>query len=76
MRGTTRTTTSWGQAYGYLWYLDTPAPPAFPAGTPGVAGFGNGGQRLFVLPAAGLACVVLVGLYDTPGAEQGPALTA
>jgi CubicO group peptidase (beta-lactamase class C family) len=65
-------TTSWGQAYGYLWYLDRPAPPAFPGGTPGVAGFGNGGQRLFVLPEAGLACVVLAGLYDTPGAEEGP----
>ncbi|MCR6672801.1 serine hydrolase [Devosia ginsengisoli] len=69
---TPRATTSWGQAYGYLWYLDTPAPPAFPDGTPGIAGFGNGGQRLFVLPEAGLACVVLAGLYDTPGAEEGP----
>ena len=69
---TPRTTTSWGQAYGYLWYLDTARPPAFPAGTQSAAGFGNGGQRLFVLPEAGLACIVLAGLYDTPGAEEGP----
>lgn len=69
---TPRATTSWGQAYGYLWYLDSATPPAFPAGTQSVAAFGNGGQRLFVLPEAGLACVVLAGLYDTSGAEEGP----
>jgi CubicO group peptidase (beta-lactamase class C family) len=69
---TQRATTSWGQAYGCLWYLDTARPPAFSGGTPSIGAFGNGGQRLFLLPEAGLACVVLAGLYDTPGAEQGP----
>ena len=69
---TPRTTTSWGQAYGYLWYLDTATPPAFSGGTPMIGAFGNGGQRLFLLPEAGIACVVLAGLYDTHGAEQGP----
>ncbi|MGC4077479.1 MAG: serine hydrolase [Rubrivivax sp.] len=69
---TPRTTTSWGQPYGYLWYIDSLRPPAYPNGTRGVAGYGNGGQRLFVLPEAGVACAILAGLYDTPGAEQGP----
>ena len=69
---TPRATTSWGQAYGYLWYLDRATPPAFPGGAQTIAGFGNGGQRLFLLPEAGVACVVLAGLYDTPGAEEGP----
>lgn len=70
---TPRSTTSWGQAYGYLWYLGTATPPAFAGGTQAVAAYGNGGQRLFLLPEAGIACVVLAGLYDTPGAEEGPA---
>ncbi|MDB5588749.1 MAG: serine hydrolase [Devosia sp.] len=69
---TRRTDTVWGQAYGYLWYLGRATPPAFPGSTPSVAGYGNGGQRLFVLPGAGVACVILAGLYDTPGGEQGP----
>ncbi len=69
---TRRTDTTWGQAYGYLWYLGRPTPPAFPSGTPSVAGYGNGGQRLFLLPKAGVACVILAGFYDTPGGEQGP----
>lgn len=69
---TRRADTVWGQAYGYLWYLGRPTPPAFPGGTPSVAGYGNGGQRLFVLPQVGIACVILAGLYDTPGAEEGP----
>ncbi|MDB5530124.1 MAG: serine hydrolase [Devosia sp.] len=69
---TRRTDTVWGQAYGYLWYLGRATPPAFPEGTPSAAGYGNGGQRLFVLPEAGVACVILAGLYDTPGGELGP----
>jgi CubicO group peptidase (beta-lactamase class C family) len=69
---TARTRTSWNQDYGFLWYLERPVSPAYSAGTPSAAGLGNGGQRLFVLPEARLACVILAGRYDQPGAEQIP----
>ena len=53
-----------GVEYGKLWYLGSARPPAFDTPQRFAAGFGNGGQRLFVMPAAGLACVVFSGAYN------------
>ncbi len=53
-----------GIMYGRLWYVGSAHVPAFDAPQSFVAGFGNGGQRLFVMPSAGLACVVFSGAYD------------
>ncbi len=52
-----------GVRYGRLWYIGE-------ATTLGshrwLAGFGNGGQRLFVMPDAELAAVMFFGAYDKP----------
>ena len=53
-----------GIEYGRLWYLGTARAPTFDTPQTFAAGFGNGGQRLFVMPSAGLACVVFSGAYD------------
>lgn len=53
-----------GLQYSRSWFLlDTPA-PAFKTPQKTMSGFGNGGQRLFLMPAAGLVCVVFGGRYD------------
>jgi CubicO group peptidase (beta-lactamase class C family) len=55
--------------YGYQWWLGPPAPD----GRPGwVAGFGNGGQRLFLAPRLGLVVVVMAGNYNQPDAWKLP----
>lgn len=53
-----------GLGYGYQWWLsgrdwDT---------APWRAGFGNGGQRLVVLPGPGLVVVIMAGNYNQRGA--------
>jgi CubicO group peptidase (beta-lactamase class C family) len=55
------------ESYGYLWYISS-APMA---GAPHrqVGGYGNGGQRLFLIPDLNIACVVFCGDYN--GGEQG-----
>ena len=61
-----------GLGYGRSWYhLDVPA-PAFPAPQTTVSGFGNGGQRLFLMPSAHIVCVTLSGAYDTPDQWVSP----
>jgi CubicO group peptidase (beta-lactamase class C family) len=52
-------------AYGYQWWIARH--------WAWVAAFGNGGQRVTVLPKAGLVLVVLAGNYNSPTAWQVPA---
>jgi CubicO group peptidase (beta-lactamase class C family) len=53
--------------YGYQWWLG--GSPFGDAQTPWVAGFGLGGQRLFIGPELELVVVVTAGNYDKP--DQG-----
>ena len=53
-----------GLEYGRQWFLgEAPA-----AGMPHrwIGGFGNGGQRLWIMPGAGITAVILAGNYNTP----------
>ncbi|MFC5926085.1 serine hydrolase domain-containing protein [Micromonospora vulcania] len=61
-----RLQTDWGARYGYHWYLETIA------GQRLVAGIGNGGQRLFVLPDLDLAVAITAGNYDDPDQWRTP----
>jgi CubicO group peptidase (beta-lactamase class C family) len=60
------TQTSDGLGYGRLFFLGEAPVPAFDGPTPWIGGFGNGGQRLWLMPKAGLACVTFAGAYDHP----------
>ena len=55
-----------GLGYGRLFFLGEAAVPALGGPIPWIGCFGNGGQRLFLMPAANLACVVFAGAYDQP----------
>jgi CubicO group peptidase (beta-lactamase class C family) len=61
-----RLQTSWGAQYGYQWYIESIA------GHRLVAGMGNGGQRLFVLPDLDLTVAVTAGNYDDPDQWRTP----
>jgi CubicO group peptidase (beta-lactamase class C family) len=61
-----RLQTDWGGRYGYQWYVETVA------GHRLVAGMGNGGQRLMVLPELDLAVAITAGNYDDPDQWQTP----
>lgn len=62
-----------GLDYGLQWFLGSEPVPAFPAGPRAwAAGFGNGGQRLYLMPDAGLACVVFAGAYNRQDAWVTP----
>lgn len=60
------TRTLFGPGYGLLWYTGEGMVPAFGRELKWVAGFGYGGQRLWLLPKAGLVCVVFSGEYGRP----------
>lgn len=62
-----------GLDYGRLWFLGQSEVPAFSSPRPWAAGFGNGGQRLYLCPDAGIAAVIFAGQYDRPTAWVGPA---
>ncbi len=58
--------TSFGLAYSRLWYLGESPVPAFGRRLGWAAGFGYGGQRLWVMPEADLAVVTFCGEYGKP----------
>ncbi len=62
-----RLRTDWGTRYGYHWYLETMASHRL------VAGMGNGGQRLVVLPDLDLTVAITAGNYDDPDHWRTPA---
>jgi len=53
-----------GLDYGYLWFLGQATPPAYRKPLAWAGGFGNGGQRLWLMPEADLACVITSGNYN------------
>jgi CubicO group peptidase (beta-lactamase class C family) len=61
-----------GIDYGRLWYLGEGATPALTGPHRWIAGFGNGGQRLWLMPDAGLAVAILCGNYNTPDQSVTP----
>lgn len=58
--------------YGRLWYIGEDATPALPGKHRWLAGIGNGGQRLYLMPDAELASVVLCGAYNRPDQSETP----
>jgi CubicO group peptidase (beta-lactamase class C family) len=61
-----RLQTSWGAQYGYHWYTESIG------GRRLVAGMGNGGQRLLVLPDLDLTVAITAGNYDEQDQWQTP----
>lgn len=53
-----------GLDYGRLWFLGEAPTPALPGERKWIGGFGNGGQRLWLMPDAGVALVVTAGKYN------------
>lgn len=54
-----------GLEYGLQWFLGQAPVPAIKEGQQRwMAGFGNGGQRLWVMPAAGVTAVIFSGNYN------------
>lgn len=69
---TSQIATGDGLDYGRLWFLGQSDVPAS-GPRRWAAGFGNGGQRLYLCPDAGVAAVIFAGQYDRPTAWVGPA---
>jgi CubicO group peptidase (beta-lactamase class C family) len=59
-----------GTKYGYLWWLFEGCETQPP--TPGFAGIGNGGQRIWVFPSRKLVVVSTAGLYNDPKQGEPP----
>lgn len=53
-----------GLGYGRLWFTGDAPAPAFHAPKPWYGGFGNGGQRLWLMPEADIAAVIYAGKYN------------
>ena len=64
--------TNMGLQYGRLWYIGEDTPPTLTGTHRWLAGFGNGGQRLFLMPDAKLAAVVFCGAYNQPDQWLAP----
>lgn len=60
-----------GLDYGYLWFQLEMQVKAL-GRRRWIAGFGNGGQRLWLLPGTGIVCVVYCGAYNAPDAWITP----
>lgn len=56
--------------YGRLWYVGER--PVLGVARTWVAGFGNGGQRLWVMPSVDLAVVITAGRYNKPDQSVAP----
>jgi CubicO group peptidase (beta-lactamase class C family) len=65
-------TTDRGLQYGRLWYIGEDATPVLPGKHRWLAAIGNGGQRLYLMPDAELATVVLCGAYNRADQSQAP----
>lgn len=61
-----------GLEYGRLWYIGEDATSIHPGKHRWLAGIGNGGQRLYLMPDAELATVVLCGAYNRPDQSEAP----
>lgn len=61
-----------GLGYGRLWFIGETAVPALNGSGKWVAGFGNGGQRLWLCPEAKTAAVIFSGHYNRPDAWVTP----
>jgi CubicO group peptidase (beta-lactamase class C family) len=61
-----------GLDYGRLWFLGSAPVPALGGPRPWMGGFGNGGQRLWLMPDADIAVVVASGNYNSPDAWISP----
>lgn len=59
-----------GLRYGCFWFHDEA--PVLGLPKPWVAGFGNGGQRLWLMPELGIACVIYSGAYNAPDGWVSP----
>jgi len=61
-----------GLDYGRGWFLCSAPVPALGGPRPWAGGFGNGGQRLFVMPEAGVSAAIFSGAYNAPDAWVTP----
>ena len=61
-----------GLHYGRLWYLGAAPTPALAGSHPWLGAFGNGGQRLWIMPDAGLVTAILSGNYNQREASVSP----
>jgi CubicO group peptidase (beta-lactamase class C family) len=55
-----------GLEYGRLWFTGAFQTAAAKEPQRWVGGFGNGGQRLWIMPSAGLCAVIMAGNYNAP----------
>ena len=53
-----------GLGYGHLWYMHEAPAPGYDRPLRWIGAFGNGGQRLWLAPEAGIACVIYAGDYN------------
>lgn len=67
---TPRTDARYGRQYGYQWWLGKVKTPG--GDRQWMAAYGNGGQRLYIVPSLGLVVVLTAGMYN----EEAGAIAA